>query len=331
MKVELWVNADPWDKALVTTALEGGAEAVIVPPGCVEKTRSLGRIRIVSEGGDLEWGKNVLREDLACAEDEQRILALSKEKLVIVRTRDWRIIPLENLVARSENILVEASGLEDAGILSGILEKGVKGILVLERDPARLYEILKYLREKDQQISLEAFYVEDVRSVGMGDRVCVDTCTLMGPGEGLLVGNTGQAFFLVQSECLENPYVSPRPFRVNAGPVHAYVKMPGDRTSYLSELKCGDVILKVDHEGNATPVTVGRVKIERRPMLLIELSGPSGPAACLLQNAETVHLIRPEGGSISAARLNRGDHILGGLDSPGRHFGHRVKETILEK
>lgn len=38
---EVWVNADPWRKALVTTALEGGADAVVVDPRDVEKVKEL--------------------------------------------------------------------------------------------------------------------------------------------------------------------------------------------------------------------------------------------------------------------------------------------------
>ena len=65
----------------------------------------------------------------------------------------------------------------------------------------------------------------------MGDRVCVDTCSNLGLGEGMLVGNAANALFLVHAESLENPYVAPRPFRVNAGPVHAYIRVPGTRPS----------------------------------------------------------------------------------------------------
>ena len=76
----------------------------------------------------------------------------------------------------------------------------------------------------------------------MGDRVCVDTCTQMEPGQGMLVGNTTEGFLLVHSESIENPYVAARPFRVNAGAVHAYALCPGGRTRYLSELKAGDEV-----------------------------------------------------------------------------------------
>ncbi len=71
----------------------------------------------------------------------------------------------------------------------------------------------------------------------MGDRVCLDTVSNMVPGEGMLVGNAGSGFFLVHSESLENPYVAARPFRVNAGAVHAYLYLPEGKTKYLSEVE----------------------------------------------------------------------------------------------
>jgi 3-dehydroquinate synthase II len=73
----------------------------------------------------------------------------------------------------------------------------------------------------------------------MGDRVCVDTCNLMISGEGMLVGSQSCGLFLVNSEADEvHPYVASRPFRVNAGAVHAYV-LVGEKTKYLCELEAG--------------------------------------------------------------------------------------------
>ena len=55
------------------------------------------------------------------------------------------------------------------------------------------------------------------------------------------MGSFAQGLFLVHSECLEaEGYVNARPFRVNAGPLCAYVMAPGGRTAYLSELRTGD-------------------------------------------------------------------------------------------
>lgn len=41
--------------------------------------------------------------------------------------------------------------------------------------------------EAKSQISLTQATVSKVEVVGMGDRVCVDLCSIMRPGEGLLV------------------------------------------------------------------------------------------------------------------------------------------------
>jgi len=165
----------------------------------------------------------------------------------------------------------------------------------------------------------------------MGDRVCIDTCTMMGAGEGCLVGNSSQALFLIHAESIENPYVSPRPFRVNAGPVHAYIMVPGEKTRYLSELKSGDEVLCVNHEGRATTVILGRIKIERRPLLLIEATGPNGPATTICQNAETIRLAGSEGEAVSVVKLQPGDEVIGYVEEAGRHFGHKIKETITEQ
>lgn len=54
------------------------------------------------------------------------------------------------------------------------------------------------------------------------------------------------------------------------GPVHAYVAVPGGRTSYLSELQSGREVIIVDQNGLWRTAIVGRVKIESRPLILVE-------------------------------------------------------------
>jgi len=328
---EIWVKADPWEKDLVTTALEAGAEAVIVPGDKIESVKELGLIKTVSDDGDIRWGKDVVYVEIQSSEDEERIVKLSRDKKVVVKTTDWTIIPLENLVARTGNILVEVEDLEEARTASGILEKGVDGFIITHRDPVRVKEIINEIRSDHQTVDLVRLKIDNVRAIGMGDRVCIDTCSMMGAGEGSLVGNSSQALFLIHAESIENPYVSPRPFRVNAGPVHAYVMAPGGRTRYLSELKAGDEVLGVNHEGHVTTMLVGRVKIERRPLLLIEATGPNGPVTVICQNAETIRLAGPGGAPVSVVKLKPGDEVLGYVEEAGRHFGHKIKETITER
>jgi len=328
---EVWVSADPWNKELVTTALEAGADAVIVSQDKVSSARALGLIKIVSDDGDLKWGKDVVHAEIACAGDEERILRLCREKRVVVKVSDWKIIPLENLLARASNILVEVEGLEEAKTAAGILERGVDGLIVNQRDPLKVREIVRKIKKEGQAIQLASFRIEGIRPLGMGDRVCIDTCSMMKPGQGSLIGNSSRALFMVHAETIENPYVSPRPFRINAGPVHAYVMAPGGRTRYLSELRAGDEIVGVDAQGRVTTMVVGRVKIERRPMLLVSTLGPCGEATIICQNAETICLVQAAGEAVSVVSLKPGDEVLGYVEEGGRHFGHPVEETIIER
>jgi len=165
----------------------------------------------------------------------------------------------------------------------------------------------------------------------MGDRVCVDTCANMGLGEGMLVGNSSGGLFLVHAESLENPYVAPRPFRVNAGPVHAYIRVVGGKTRYLGELAAGDEVLIVNHLGRTWPAVVGRVKVERRPLMLVAAQAGGQEITAILQNAETIRLTRPNGEAVSIVTLQPGDEVQVALEESGRHFGHKIQETILEK
>jgi len=328
---EVWVNADPWKKQLVTVALESGADAVVVPPDKVQSVKELGLIKIVSEKGDLKWGKDVVRMEIHSAEDEERIVKLSKEKQVVVHTSDWTIIPLENLLARTNNIFVEVQNLDEARTAAGILEKGVDGLVIHNPDPMNVRDIIREIKSSKEKLELTELEIVGVHPAGMGDRVCVDTCTMMKEGEGLLVGNSSRGLFLVHSESIENPYVAPRPFRVNAGPVHAYVMVPGERTRYLSELKAGDQVVGVNADGHLMNLLVGRLKIERRPLLLIEATGPQGHVSIVVQNAETIRMVGAEGEAVSVVKLKHGDKILGYVEEAGRHFGHKIKETITER
>lgn len=68
-------------------------------------------------------------------------------------------------------------------------------------------------------------------------------------------------------QCMESQYINSRPFRVNAGPVHAYVQASHGKTAYLSELCSGSEVLVADAAGRARTAIVGRCKVEVRPMV----------------------------------------------------------------
>ncbi|MBW1990719.1 MAG: 3-dehydroquinate synthase II [Deltaproteobacteria bacterium] len=328
---KLWVKVDPWNKKLVTTALESGADAVWVPEGHAQEVKALGLIQVVAPDGDLVPGKDVPEVTITGADQEEEVVRLAREKPVVVRTLDWTIIPLENLVARCDNLFVEVGDPDAARTFLGVLEKGVAGLVVTTSDPGVIKAIARLTKEASPPVELTAARITRVRSLGMGDRVCVDTCTNMGLGEGMLVGNSSGGLFLVHAESLENPYVAPRPFRVNAGPVHAYIRVPGGKTKYLGELAAGDEVLAVNHKGHTRPLVVGRVKVESRPLMLVTAEAQGREIATILQNAETIRLTHPNGQAVSIVALKPGDEVLAALEEAGRHFGHKIQETILEK
>ncbi|MBU2488318.1 MAG: 3-dehydroquinate synthase II [Proteobacteria bacterium] len=328
----IWVRVDPWDKKLVTTALEGGADAVMAPEGYAEKVRALGRVPVIAKDGDLVPERDVFFVTVKGQEDEAEVLAKAAQGPVVVDTPDWSIIPLENLVARKARVVHRVSSLEDARTAAGVLEHGVWGVLVETTDAKTLKGILTELKSAGSRTPLVEASITRIKPVGMGDRVCVDTCTSMGTGEGMLVGNSASALFLVHAESLENPYVAARPFRVNAGAVHAYTRTPDGRTRYLSELSAGDEVLVTDHEGKTSTAVVGRLKIEKRPLLLVVAeTGDGRRITTILQNAETIRLVRPDGSAASVVGLAPGDRVLVALEEGGRHFGYKIEETITEK
>ena len=327
----VWIKASPWKKEIVTTALESGADAIVVPKGYSSKVKKLGVIPTIASDGDLKLDKDVVEWEIKGKADEERILKLSKTKKVIVKTRDWTVIPLENLIAQTGNLIVEVKNTTEAKTMMKVLEKGVDGVLLNTRDINEIKKTIKVVKDVSERVPLQIVQVTRVEPLGMGDRVCIDTCTNMSIGEGMLTGNSSGGLFLVHSESIENPYVEPRPFRVNAGPVHAYVRVPDGKTRYLSELKSGDEATIVNHRGLCQKSVIGRIKVEKRPLMLVEAECKKKTIATILQNAETIRLTQAGGNPLSVVDLKKGSKILAFIEEAGRHFGMKIKETITEK
>lgn len=326
---QFWVDIRPWNKEIATTALESGVDAVVVDSA--DEIRKLGRILTIAPDGDLKTGTDVVEVSITDKASENRAAAIRDKKYVIVTTSDWTVIPLENLVAQSDRIIAKVNDLKEAELALTVLERGVAGILLATKVPGVVRDVAKLVKAATGQVNLIPFTITKIHPVGMGDRVCVDTCSMLSDGEGMLMGNTSSAMLLVHAETLENPYVAPRPFRVNAGAVHAYILLPDGKTAYLSDLTIGGQVLVVDVKGTAHPVIIGRTKIERRPLLLVEAEAGTAKVSLILQNAETIRLVRKDGGALSVVNLAVGDTVMGCTLEGGRHFGMAVKETICEK
>ena len=323
----IYFNCVPFDKGDVTLALESGVDGVIVPREHVEQVAGLSRCPV--------WAaEDVATMALTVKADEEAVLERLHKGERVVLARGWEVIPVENLLAQSDSVLAEAATLDEARLAAGILERGVAGIVVSREAVADLKTIVSQCKLAQGHEELQPAVITRVESVGLGHRVCADTLSILRKGQGMLVGNSSAFTFLVHAETERNEYVAARPFRVNAGAVHAYVRLPGDKTTYLGEFKAGQEVLIVDANGETSLATLGRVKIEVRPMLLVEAQVTTEDGVktgtVFLQNAETIRLTTPGGEPVSVVGLKPGDTILCRLDEAGRHFGMRISEDILE-
>ena len=97
---QFWVDIRPWNKEIATTAIESGADALFVDKA--EDVKRLGRITTVAPDGDIKPGMDFKEIIITDKESENKAARLGKDKLVIVTTSDWTVIPLENLVAQSK-------------------------------------------------------------------------------------------------------------------------------------------------------------------------------------------------------------------------------------
>ena len=339
---QIWVGAlfqpsSDSRKKIVLSALENGFDTLVLDRRDSE-FMSLGRFRAITLDGRefLEDGKHAgTLVELRTKDDELKAKKLAeKATTVVISARNWKVIPLENLIVHfqgsSSKLLMLAKNTQEAKLFFETMERGADGVLFVPDRIDELGRLRKLLEDTSPKLELREGKITSLRQLGLGDRVCIDTCSMLNIGEGMLIGNQSSCLFLIHSETLESEYAASRPFRVNAGPVHAYVLMPDGSTRYLSELMGGDEALVVGADGRTRKVVVGRTKVERRPLLLIESEVNGERFSTIVQNAETIR-VYSRGKIVSVCKLKLGDPILLKLEKGGRHFGMYVKETIREK
>ncbi|CAK7335141.1 unnamed protein product [Dovyalis caffra] len=217
------------------------------------------------EEGEVLGGENKMVANIFEVSTSQELQQLQPEngkaENVIIDLLDWQIIPAENIVAAFQGsrktVFAISKTHSEAQIYFEALEHGLGGVVLKVEDVEAVLKLEDHFNirnEANNLLSLTKAIVTRVQVAEMGDRVCVDLCSLMKPGEGLLVEMDQESYAI----------------DVEWGPVHAYVSIPGGRTSYLSELKAGKEVVVVDQKGQLRTAIVGRIKIETRPLILVE-------------------------------------------------------------
>ena len=345
---ELWLEIDPstsqQEKENLLSLAHENADVILEEE---QASNHLGKLNItfLSElNGKMiaqlknENKKTAIKITVKGKEDENKAADAAELGVdyIIINCPNWRVIPLENLIAKAHGgkskLIAEVTTAEDAKIVLEALELGTDGVLLKTTNSNELAKTIKIVKAQMPKVPLITAKILSIKPIGTGARVCVDTIDLMVPGEGMLVGCQSAGFFLVEAEVSENPYVQSRPFRVNAGPASHYTLTSLQNTRYLSELKAGDEVLIINREGKVRITNVGRSKIEFRPLILIEAIADDTKIKTILQNAETIRVVTPKT-SKPVTELKPNDEVLVHLSAKGgRHFGVSVpEETVIEK
>jgi 3-dehydroquinate synthase class II len=106
--------------------------------------------------------------------------------------------------------------------------------------------------------------------------------------------------------------------------------MGAEKVVYLSDLKAGDNVYVFNSKGKARVVTVGRLKIERRPLLKIEAKLNGGTINTFIQDDWHVRVMGSKGEIRPSSEIKVGEELLALKGVPGRHVGLAIDETIAE-
>ena len=292
--------------------------------------------RILSENSE-----GVVRKDISDDSDRESIRSLmGMVEWVLVDCPDWTMIPLENLIADSSGtgtrICAVINRIEDIQGAIFALELGVDAMLLpFQEEMWSKAQTLSSKRNdrlvQNSKLEMIEVTVNSIEDGGIGERVCIDLIERMNPDEGLCIGSFSSCMLLVQAEVNENPHVPTRPFRVNAGAIHAYVLSDEQETRYLQELSSGMSLSIISVDGKSRSSTIGRLKIEHRPFLLVRFSSDKGvEGQILLQQAETVRLLTSSGSSIPVTSLKIGEKVLAMSLGSAMHMGKGVPAMARE-
>lgn len=305
-------------------------DVLIVPYGVFEGKEEVRREHPNVELGTFVEISDQVTLDTACE-------AAKSEKWTVVRFVDPTKIPLEIVLASANNaegsLITIVQDLEEVEVVLGVLEKGSDGVMLAPSNLGEATKLKEACEAEGLSIKLEELEVKSIKHVGMGTRACVDTASQLDKDEGMLIGSRSSGMVLTCSETHPLPYMPTRPFRVNAGAIHSYVVTEdGECTNYLSELGAGSTVLAADHTGKARKVTVGRVKIEERPLLSIDATSESGISVNLIvQDDWHVRLLGPGASVLNVTELEPGDKLLGHVKFEERHVGLPIDEFCIEQ
>ncbi|MDS0279777.1 3-dehydroquinate synthase II [Halomicroarcula sp. S1AR25-4] len=158
--------------------------------------------------------------------DQDAVSSASPEMFVeqIPDQARYLVVPDASQVERFESLL-ETVGETELSVISGVrspseaesvvntMNGSSGGVMISSPETAAFSEYVNITKEpSDTAIPLKAFEIETIEQLGTGIRCCIDTTTLMGKAEGMIVGSTNAGGLFVNAEARAPPEASPAPF-----------------------------------------------------------------------------------------------------------------------
>ncbi|MCJ7793491.1 3-dehydroquinate synthase II, partial [Candidatus Bathyarchaeota archaeon] len=200
---ELWVEIDqsalPQEKENLLSLAHENADVIVEDTQASNRSGKL-NITFLTELNEKkiaqlknERKKTAIKINIRGKEDENKAVKAAELQAdyIIINCLDWRVIPLENLIAKARGkskLIAEVTTAEDAKLVLEALELGTDGVLLKTSNPNELAKTVKVVKEQMPKMALTTAKILSIKPIGTGARVCVDTVDLMVPGEGMLVG-----------------------------------------------------------------------------------------------------------------------------------------------
>jgi 3-dehydroquinate synthase II len=335
-----------------------------------------GELPVVSEGIDRYWvekptqenefsvhealihgPKSILGGHFVVADEPSQNnckAAIGSAEWLLIECETWSMIPLENLIAARQGSATKIAAIistpQQAQGAGFALEQGVDALVI--SNTKELIEAALITKSQRHEVQVKSqdegkrqaepyelgpFSIQTVEDGGVGDRYCLDFTSLLELGEGVLVGSSSSQMLLIHSETIPSSFVPTRPFRVNAGAPHSYILLGNGTTKYMGELKSGDEIMILHEGGTSRVATLGRIKIEQRPMLKITFKTLAhnrqkpNEGHVFMQQAETVRLVGQHGTRHSVTDLPQNTVVIGWFGGVGRHVGSAIESRVEER
>ena len=198
--IDLRAVAQPQLESVLDAAIHARIEAVVSEDEELLKSlpptiRGVTPTEVTEEGGLHDLGPEAVGW-VDVRDDRTLRLACSAAVVLphtVVRFADPTKIPLEIVLAAADRadgqLITVCADLEEAGIVLDVLERGSDGVLLAPSSADDVFELARLLEATSPPLDLTTLTVDKIEHHGLGDRVCVDTCTHFAEDEGILVGS----------------------------------------------------------------------------------------------------------------------------------------------